>query len=145
MAVAECPNCKHDIQTPDFRFFRGGENKDKGWKDFHCPYCRAKLKKKRQKWAEFLAVPVGLLIAMGVPHQYFKHVDFYAPIAALVLSLFTLSRPKLQVVGAPNNPANDLEQRQSEKLSESFPGRDLEAGRARNLDRSANLNFLRLR
>jgi hypothetical protein len=141
MAVAECPNCKHDIQTPQFRFFRNG----KDWKDFHCPYCRAKLKKKHQRWPEIVAVPVSLLIAFGVPREYFKHVDVYIPLIALVLSFFTLSRPKLVVVSAPNNPADDLELRQSEKLSESYPGRDFETGRARTRDDSAGLNFLRLR
>jgi hypothetical protein len=141
MAVAECPNCKHDIQTPEIRLFTS----NKVWKDFHCPYCRAKLKKKKQRWTELAAVPVSLLIAYGVPREYFRHVDIYIPLIALVLSFFTLSRPKLVVVSAPNNPADDLQQRQSQKLSESYSGRNLEPSSTGARDNSADLTFLRLR
>jgi hypothetical protein len=140
MAVAECPNCKHDIPTPEFRFFS-----NKTWKDFHCPYCRAELKKKGDPWPVRILVGIGVAAVPALSHQYAKYAQLLVPFAGVLWGLFSLSRPKLQVVNAPYDPAHDLKLRHSEKQSELFPMREPEAGRVWLRNPSADLNSLRLR
>jgi hypothetical protein len=110
MAVAECPNCHHDIQTPAFRF------RNSGWKDFECPYCRAKLqKKKRPKWLDVALSMIPALIAVGAPAKLLNHAFLIVLLIPIVLGLFSLSRPKLSVIAAPLDPAAELKTRHLEK------------------------------
>jgi hypothetical protein len=107
MAVAECPNCHHDIQTPPFRFWKSG------WKNFECLYCRAKLeRKKRPKWMEAMIGAIPVLIAMGLPAKVVNHTYLIAILIPLVIASFSLSRPKLSVITAPIDPAEELNTRQ---------------------------------
>jgi hypothetical protein len=110
MAVAECPNCHHNIQTPPFRFWKSG------WKDFECLYCRAKLeRKKRPKWMEAVLGAIPVLIAMGLPAKIVNHTYLIAILIPIVIASFSLSRPKLSVITAPDSPADELKRRQLEK------------------------------
>jgi hypothetical protein len=109
MAVAECPNCYHDIQTPAYTF--GG----KGWKGFSCPYCRAKLERKKYRlWEIGTAVIAGATLA-GVPRRYVKTGEILIAFLPAIFLLFNLSRPKLAVVSAPYDEAREFKQRLAEK------------------------------
>lgn len=110
MAVAECPNCHHDIQTPTFRF------RNSGWKDFGCPYCRAKLeRKKRPKWLDAVLSGIPVLVVLGAPAKFWNRAYLIVALIPILLGLFSLSRPKLSVITAPINPADELKRRHSEK------------------------------
>lgn len=141
MAVAECPNCKHDIQTPEFRFFKS----NKGWKDFECPYCRAELKKHLPKWPQHITTAIGFLLVLDVAHKFLNYAQFLLPLSVLIWLLMTLSRPKLEVVTAPHDAASELKLRHAQKQSETVTRQDVLAGRAPARDNSADLTFLRLR
>jgi hypothetical protein len=109
MAVAECPNCHHDIQTPAFRFRKSG------WKDFACPYCRAKLERKKYRlWEVCAAVIAGATLA-GVPRRYVKTGEMLVAFLPAIFLLFNLSRPKLVVVSAPYDEAREFKQRLAER------------------------------
>jgi hypothetical protein len=110
MAVAECPNCHHDIQTPAFRF------RNSGWKDFECPYCRAKLeKKKRPKWLDAVLGAIPTLVFLGAPAKFLNRAYLIFFLIPIVIGLFNLSRPKLSVITAPIHPADELKRRHLEK------------------------------
>ena len=110
MAVAECPNCQHDIQTPTFRF------RNSGWKDFECPYCRAKLeRKKRPKWLDAVQSAIPVLIAVGAPAKFWNGAYLIFFLIPIVIGLFNLSRPKLSVITAPLDPADEMKRRHLEK------------------------------
>jgi hypothetical protein len=141
MAVAECPNCKHDIQTPEFRFFRNG----KAWKDFHCPYCRAELTRHVPKWPYHLLTAVSTLAVLGVSHRYLKYAQFVIPFAALVWIWMHFSRPPLEIVTAPHDAASELRLRHAQNQSETVTRQDFLAGKKPARDNSADLTFLRLR
>jgi hypothetical protein len=110
MAVAECPNCDHDIQTPAFRF------RNSGRKDFECPYCRAKLeRKKRPKWLDAVLSGIPVLVVLGAPAKFWNRAYLIVALIPILYGLFHLSRPKLSVITAPINPADEMKRRHSEK------------------------------
>jgi hypothetical protein len=118
MAVTECPNCHHDLQTPRFRLFG-----NKAWEDFACPWCRAKLERKTFRYQEIILAVVSAASVAGVPRSYLRRAEIIVPFIPVLYVLFNLSRPKLKVITAPYDEGRDLkrrlELRQSEKAAES--------------------------
>jgi hypothetical protein len=120
MAIAECPNCHHDIQTPKRWWFSA-----KAWEDFECPYCRAQMKLKQYRSREIAMAAISAASLAGVPHRYVSKAEIIAPLIPALYVLFNLSRPKLMLVTAPYNEERDLkrrlELRQSEKPAAADP------------------------
>jgi len=114
MAVSECPNCHHDIQTPAFRF------RHSGWKNFECPYCRAKLEKKKHKWIDAVLSGITLLITLGIPAKLLNRAYLIVLLMPVLFALFNLSRPKLSVIRAPLDLAREMNLRHLEKQSAVF-------------------------
>ena len=96
-------------------------------------------------WPVRILVGIGVAAVPALSHQYAKYAQLLVLFAGVLWGLFSLSRPKLQVVNAPYDPAHDLKLRHSEKQSELFPMREPEAGRVWLRNPSADLNSLRLR
>jgi hypothetical protein len=110
MAVTECPNCHHDLQTPRFRLFGKKE-----WEDFACPWCRAKLERKTFRYQEIILAVVSAASVGGVPRHYLRQAEILVPFIPVLYVLFNLSRPKLKVISAPYDEARDFKQRLAEK------------------------------
>lgn len=121
MAVTECPNCSHDIQTPGFSFFGKKE-----WAGFTCPYCRAQLERRKTGWHGYAYPLLSLLAVVGLPTWILKGAHTFVFFLPILIALLYLSRPKLQVVKAPHDPARELSLRQSQQLPpqapQPFPG-----------------------
>jgi|ERR1700733_5115136 hypothetical protein len=116
MAVAECPNCQHDIQTP-----KGWWYSDKGWDDFSCPYCRAELRRKHYWFNDVVRVLLAGFALAAAPHNYLRLAEFVVPAITILTVLFTLSRPKLMVTKAPYAEERDLKRRLELRQSSSQP------------------------
>jgi hypothetical protein len=114
MAVAECPNCHHDIQTPPFRFRKSG------WKNFQCLYCRAKLQRKRHKWADAVLSAITVMVTIGLPAKILSRANLIVLLIPTFLALFNLSRPKLAVISAPMDPVREMNLRHQERQSAVF-------------------------
>jgi len=121
MAVAECPNCNHDIQTPDA--FRNRQ-----WMGLKCPYCRAELQNKRRYWLEILPVLLALSGYFALPRKLMFQLDILMFVAFLATLMLDSARPKLTIKGIARNPA--AEQRWLQDVKASAATMNLEKGRA---------------
>jgi hypothetical protein len=121
MAVAECPNCNHDIQTP-------GAFRNRQWMDLKCPYCRAELQKKGRYWLEILPVLLALSGYFALPRKLMFQLDILMFVAFLATLMLDSARPKLIVKGIARNPVT--KQRWLRDVKATAATMNLEKGRA---------------
>jgi len=97
--------------------------------DFACPWCRAKLERKKVHYQEIILAVVSAVSVGGVPQHFLKQAEIVAPFIPALYVLFNLSRPKLKVVTAPYNEERDLKRRLELRQSEKPAAADLFAKR----------------
>jgi hypothetical protein len=116
MAITECPNCHHDLQTPKRWWYS-----EKAWEDFECPYCRAQMKLKKYRSQEIAMALMSAASVVGVPRHYLRTAEIVAPVIPILYILFNLARPKLILITAPYNEERDLKQRLALRQSSPQP------------------------